>query len=223
MIEIPVTISIDDLHPEKGWGIEGDQCLEYIEEINKEFGAKFTLFIPSNYHNKFPISNNKDWINFLLSKNYFELASHGHYHSTSDKSLFGEMEFFDITEEECIHRIKNILKEWNTVEYKPKGWRNPGWICKDFCVKHISKEFEWAALHYQHNKNFKWDLKMIFGADGINIDNLDLHDGKIMFQSHIAGDWNSNCWNEANYYKLKNTLNNLQKEYTLVFKTISEV
>ena len=179
MIEVPITIAVDDLHPETGWGVEGDKCLEYLEELNKEFGAKFTLFIPSNYHEKFAISSNKEWINFLLSKNYFEIASHGHFHKTSDKSLYGEMEFFDITEQECVDRISAMLSEWEKVNYRPKGWRNPGWICKEFCIKHLSKKFEWAALHYQHNFNYKWDLKMIFGADSINTEQIDLHDGQI--------------------------------------------
>ena len=47
-----VTISIDDLHPEQGWGCEGDESVGYLEELNKEFGCKFNLFIPSNYHYK---------------------------------------------------------------------------------------------------------------------------------------------------------------------------
>ncbi len=78
---INITIAIDDNHPETGWGVEGDKSMEYLDELNKEFGAKFTLFIPSNYHYGFPISQYKDWIDYLLSKNYFELAAHGHYHS----------------------------------------------------------------------------------------------------------------------------------------------
>ena len=41
-----VTISIDDLHPEQGWGCEGDESVGYLEELNKEFGCKFNLFIP---------------------------------------------------------------------------------------------------------------------------------------------------------------------------------
>ena len=95
------------------------------------------------------------------------------------------MEFFDITEQECVDRISAMLSEWEKVNYRPKGWRNPGWICKEFCIKHLSKKFEWAALHYQHNFNYKWDLKMIFGADSINTEQVDLHDGHIMFhQDH---------------------------------------
>ncbi len=57
-----IVIAIDDLHPEQGWGCEGDESVGYIEELNKEYGCKFNLFIPSNYHDKYPLSENKDWI-----------------------------------------------------------------------------------------------------------------------------------------------------------------
>ena len=30
-----------------------------------------------------------------------------------------------------------------------------------------------------------------------------------MFQSHIAGDWNDNCWNEENYRTFSTTLESL--------------
>ena len=44
-----------------------------------------------------------------------------------------------------------------------------------------------------------------------------------MFQSHIAGDWNDNIWNENNYINLKNVLEYLQKSYKLKYKTIKEL
>ena len=51
-----VIIAIDDLHPEKGWGCEGDESIGYLEQLNQEFGCKFTLFIPANYHEEYPVS-----------------------------------------------------------------------------------------------------------------------------------------------------------------------
>ena len=27
-----ITIAIDDIHPGKGWGLPGDQCMEYLDE-----------------------------------------------------------------------------------------------------------------------------------------------------------------------------------------------
>ena len=67
-----VTVSIDDVNPVSGWGREGDIQMSYLEELNREFGVKFTLFIPSNWHNQAPISKHKDWIDWLKSKSYLE-------------------------------------------------------------------------------------------------------------------------------------------------------
>ena len=75
-----VIIAIDDLHPEKGWGCEGDESIGYLEQLNQEFGCKFTLFIPANYHEDYPISKHKDWVDWWLSKSWAEIASHGYYH-----------------------------------------------------------------------------------------------------------------------------------------------
>ena len=55
-------VAIDDVHPEKGWGVEGDVQVQYLENLNHNFGVKFNLFIPSNYHNKFPIT--KEFVDF---------------------------------------------------------------------------------------------------------------------------------------------------------------
>lgn len=211
-----LTVAIDDLHPEKNWGLEGDKCMFYLDELHKEFNIKFTLFIPSNYHNKFPLSQHKYWIDWLLSKEYFELAAHGHYHMTSNKQMWGECEFADISNEEtCRERINIMMKEWEMVNYRPIGWRNPGWLCQPYCVSPLSEIFEYSALHYEHNRNMKWGCKMIFGHDGIHETDIKLHDGVLMFQSHIAGDWNQNTWNEANYEQFRTSLQFIQENYNI--------
>jgi hypothetical protein len=63
---------------------------------------------------------------------------------------------------------------------------------------------------------------MIFGADGIHETNISTHEGRIMFQSHIAGDWNDNVWNEKNYEQMKLSLGYL-KSQNVEFKTIGEL
>lgn len=63
---------------------------------------------------------------------------------------------------------------------------------------------------------------MIFGADGIHETDIKLHNGNVMFQSHIAGDWNDNVWNESNYEQLKVSLEYL-KSQDAQFKTIQEL
>jgi len=218
-----LTIAIDDVNPKKEWRILGDKTEKFLFDLNKEFGAKFTLFIPSNHHNTGKLSENKQWIQELYDTGIFEFAAHGHFHQTRDKATLGEMEFIDMNESECIERIKIMMGEWDAVNIKPKGWRNPGWMCQPYCVKHLSKTFEWAALHYQHNHNFQWDLKMIFGADSINDIDITTHNDNFMFQSHIFGDWNKNVWNESNYNQFKHSLEFLVINYPISFKTISEI
>ena len=218
-----VTIAIDDIHPEHGWGIEGDKCMNYLDELNKEFGAKFTLFIPSNYHNKFPLSKHKDWIDWLKSKKYFELAAHGHYHMC-ERTDIGECEFFELdTKEKVMSRIDMMLEEWHAVNHKPTGWRNPGWLAHPLAVKCLGPHFNYAAVHYEHNRNLQWDCKMIFGADGIHETDISTHEGRIMFQSHIAGDWNDNIWNEHNYQQFRESLKFIHSNYTVHNKFLMEL
>ena len=40
-----LVVGIDDLHPEQGWGCEGDVQVDYLKSLNDEFGVKFTLLI----------------------------------------------------------------------------------------------------------------------------------------------------------------------------------
>tara|TARA_B100002019_G_scaffold292848_1_gene317416 strand:- start:2642 stop:3307 length:666 start_codon:yes stop_codon:yes gene_type:complete len=217
-----VTISIDDIHPEVGWGVEGDDCMLYLEELNKEFGAKFTLFIPSNYHQKAKLSEHKDWVDWLKSKDYFELAAHGHFHQC-ERNDIGECEFFELdTLEKARDRIKLMMDEWSKAKHKPLGWRNPGWLGHPAAISELGKTFEYSAIHYQHNHNINWECKTFFGHDGINETDIKLHNGNmIMFQSHIAGEWNDNVWNETNFNQMKLSLkhiSHMKPEY----KTLSE-
>lgn len=225
MEKLNITIAIDDNHPETGWGVEGDVQMEYLEELNKEFGAKFTLFIPSNYHRKFPISENKDWVEWLLSKGYFELAAHGHYHETSDKNKWGECEFFELdSPDEVKNRINEMFFQWEAVNHIPSGWRNPGWLASVESCKQLQSKFKWSAVHYEHNRGLDWgQCKAIFGADGINETEIKLHNGHIMFQSHIAGEWNKNIWNENNYLQLRESLRFLTGNFKINYCTISEL
>ena len=219
-----IIISIDDLHPEQGWGCEGDQSIEYLQELNKEFGCKFTLFIPSNYHNKYPISKHIDWINFWKKKDWVELAAHGHYHACKRTDI-GECEFFELdTTEQAENRIEQCMLEWQNAKHLPKGWRNPGWLAHPEAIKVIGKYFDYAALHDKHNHNIRWNCKMFFGHDGIHeTDSIKSHNNTFMFQSHIAGDWNDNVWNAENYDNFRHIIIFLKENYDLNFLTLQEL
>ena len=219
-----VIIAIDDLHPEEGWGCEGDESVKYLEELNREFGCKFTLFIPSNYHGKYPLSKHKDWVDFWKKKDWVELAAHGHYHKC-ERTDIGECEFFELdTEEKAMDRVRDIINEWFKVQHKCDGWRNPGWLAHPEAVKVIGNYFKYAALHEEHNRGLQWNCEMHFGCDGINeSENLNMYNEKFIFQSHIAGDWNDNVWNEENYENFRNVLSYLSENYKLEYKTFNQI
>lgn len=220
-----LTIAIDDVNPLKDWRIFGDKTEQYLFNLNKEFGAKFTLFIPSNYHNEAPISKHKEWIKELNDSGIFELAAHGHFHQTTNPNNYGECEFFELAERELVqNRIELMLEEWDKVGIKPKGWRNPGWLCSIQSNTLLSNHFDWVALHYEHNRGMKWDTcKEIFGSDGIHNTDITTHDNRIMLHSHICGNWNDNVWNEDNYQQAKLSLEHLVNNYEIEFKTMSEL
>lgn len=225
-MELNLTVAIDDVHPESGWGMPGDECMEYLDKLHLDFGTKFTLFIPSNYHTQYPISEHKDWIKWLQSLGYFELAAHGHYHQTSNKDIWGEMEFAELQDPSKIsERILSMQNEWRAAGVDPKVWRNPGWICSKESNEQLRQTFKFAAIHYDHNMGLNWgDCKPIYGHDGIHETDIKLHNGNcLMFQSHIAGDWNKNVWNKDNYEQFRESLKFIHSNYTVNNKFLKDI
>jgi hypothetical protein len=227
MGKIKVTISCDDTNPLPGWGAKGDVQWDFMDELNREYGIKMNHFVPSNYHGQAPLSENQAWVEWILSKEYIELSAHGHFHETPDRGAWGECEFAYLQDPTLVEeRIEAMRSEWESVGYRPKGWRNPGWLASPASVQALSKEFEWSAVHYEHNRGMHWgDCKMIFGADGINEEEIKMHMGGdvVMFQSHIQGDWNKNIWNVENYLNLRKWLDYLTTEHEVEFLTLSEL
>ena len=223
-----ICVAVDDLHPESGWGCEGDLSVELLEEIYNEFGVKYTLFVPSNYHNNYPLSNYPDWVDFWKSKKWVELASHGHFHQCITDGI-GEQEFLELDYENAHQRIIQILIEWGKCNYKPLGFRMPGWGCNQESANMVSETFNYVAAHDIINRNISFETKVFYGCDGIDKkDSLNVWShGKgelIMFQSHIAGDWNDNIWSEENYENFRNILIYLKDNYdNLEFKCMKEL
>jgi peptidoglycan/xylan/chitin deacetylase (PgdA/CDA1 family) len=222
---INLTIAIDDVNPKKDWRIFGDKTEKYLFDLNKQFGAKFTLFIPSNHHGDAKLSENKNWVNELLDAGIFELAAHGHYHQTSDKARLGECEFYELNNPKSVDdRLTLLFEEWNSVGYYPSGWRNPGWLASPASVAALRDNFKYSAIHYEHNRGLDWGTcKTVYGADGIHQTDIKIHNNDaIMFQSHIFGDWNDNVWNEDNFDQFKASLDHLVNNNEISFKTIKE-
>jgi hypothetical protein len=226
-MELNVVIPIDDTHPEKGWGLKDDECSKYLHLLNEEFGCKFTHFIPSNYHKNFPLSQYKDWVDYWKQFEWVELAAHGHFHQRTVIDFnCRECEFIELDYEDSKQRIQESLEEWDKVGIKPKGWRMPGWIASQGAFDAVGESFEYVAIHGHLNGNiiFPNKLKVFQGENPIH-DNghLILFDGNLLFQSHIAGEYNKNNWDKTNYEYFRNTLKWIEQSRKLSFKTFSEL
>lgn len=230
-MNLKLNIACDDVNPLKGYRILGDKTETWFRKLNEDYRVKFTLFIPSNYHNQAPLSQNKEWIQELNSIEWLELAAHGHFHMTNDPQRFGECEFAELDSlTACTDRINMIQEEWKSVRIKPLGWRNPGWLCHKSLnmvfnellpIKYL--DLKYVAVHYEHNRNLQWNCKTFFGHDGIQQENISIHnENMIMFQSHITGKHNHNVWNEQNYDQLRLSLDHLFENYNIEPKLLKE-
>jgi len=218
-----VVIAIDDIHPEKDWGVEGDVQVEYLKSLNEKYGCKFNLFIPSNYHDKYPIT--KEFVDFWKQYDWIEMSNHGHYHACKNEGV-GEMEFYELSTGEANQRIQESLSLWEECGHKPHGFRAPGWGLTQDTANVVSSYFQWIAGHEEINKDIVWpsDTKFFIGCDGINEPNsLSLYGNTFMFQSHINGVHNDNVWTEENYLHFEQVLDYLLSQYELQFATISEI
>ena len=218
-----VVVAIDDVHPEKDWGVEGDVQVEYLKSLNEKYGVKFNLFIPSNYHDKYPLT--KEFVDYWKQYDWIEMSNHGHYHACKNEGV-GEMEFYELTTGEANQRIQESLSLWEECGYKPHGFRAPGWGLTQDTANVVSSYFQWIAGHEEINKDIVCpsDTKFFIGCDGINEPNsLSLYGNTFMFQSHINGVHNDNVWTEENYLHFEQVLDYLLSQYELQFATISEI
>lgn len=231
--DIKLTISIDDVNPLPGWRILGDPSEKWLRTLHEQFGLKFTLFIPSHYHNlpNTQLRDNKEWIQELNSIEWIELAAHGHFHETSDRSRYGECEFLELDYYQASYTLSMSWEQWDDADVDvPCGFRPPGWLVspqsnqaiKDFIVNE-HPIFKYVAIHYQHNNGLKWNCKEFFGHDDIQSNSISVHnENMIMFQSHICGNWNKNVWNQDNYEQLRLSLNYLSENLTYQPATLQE-
>ena len=216
-----VVVAIDDLHPEQGWGCDGDIQVEYLTRLNQQYGVKFTLFCPSYYHHQYKLT--KDWVSYWKQFDWVELANHGHFHDVQKYTFdqIGDQEFLELNFAEATERIQESLNLWEQCGHKPKGFRAPGWGITQEAATAVSIIL--TGCRTRTNKSRYNSNSTFCGCRRNTRDNNILYGDTFMFQSHIQGDWNDNVWNEKNYLHFQKVLDYLLSQYELQFKTISEI
>lgn len=218
-MNLKLNLACDDINPLKGYRILGEKPETWFRKLNEDYGLKFDIFVPSNFHNQAPLSRHQTWVKELASLDWISLNGHGHFHMTSNPQRFGECEFAELVDDKLIERrLEDCMMEWQScgIYIDELGWRNPGWLCSTQSKNWIEQSFKYVALHYEHNQNLQWNCKTFFGHDGIQQENISIHnEDMIMFQSHIYGKHNHNVWNEQNYDQLRMSLDHLFENFNI--------
>lgn len=204
-----VLIGVDDVHPERGWGLLDDPAIDLMKKVNDKYGARFTFFVPSNYHGRFPISQYPEWMDGLRELGFIEFGAHGHLHDTKHKR--NEAEFHEInTPNEAESRLERLLSEWAEIGEIPTVWKSPGWLISQSSADIVSRLFYIVHGHREHNADIAWNTSTIFGHYGIHEQSRPRIEGDVMiFQSHINGP-NHNNWNQDNCDNLMKMLDMFQ-------------
>ena len=228
MDKLNVIVCVDDMHPEDGWGCPEDRQTHLISELNKEYGVQYTLFMPSNHHSKYPVSENKEWVDFWKSKDWVEIGAHGRYHDVFKytRQQLGECEFLELDYEESKDRIELMLADWAMVDCRPRGFRFPGWRCTPESGRAATEQFDYLALHSEINNRIRFSGgAKIFRGDSSIVDksSVQIWNHGVVFQSHIAGKTNKNNWTDQNYETFRLILDALRKNYILNFIRYEEL
>jgi len=225
---LKIIIDVDDVRPENFAGLLGFKGpLGYLKKLNEEFGAKFTLFVPVNWHGKFHIKRKRGWLRNLAHTGFIEIASHGLLHQANDPK-YKDMEYINVTDEEFKESILKQIVAFQDLGVDPKGYRPPGWAIKPSQYKIIARYFKYIADHHIGVLPIKTRDGLLRIPYTLSIDNLHsthYNDGLLVLHSHITGmEGSNNCWNQETFEKVREFLHTLiEKNEKVEFITMSEI
>ena len=225
---VKIIISVDDIAPIPGYGLlMNNGPLKFLEDLNKEFGAKFTLFAIPMLDGKKENDwrNHPKWCKALKELDYVEIGQHGLTHKGIDPRL-GVQEFIGIKPEDAAQRLKLGREILEQVGFKIRGFRAPGWGFQPYLIDMLKEQkYDYIADHFigtvPINQNGIYRLPLTFTINQIYHAE---YDDYIILHSHInPKDGNKNAWNKELYKVVSDYLKYLKKDgKTLEFLTYSE-
>jgi hypothetical protein len=214
-----VIFNVEDVCPVENHGLKMDESnLQFIKKLNKQFGLKATLFVPYNYHNKHPLNENKDWVQWLSKLTTFghDIAAHGYSHITTKEG--DEREFYAYDEKITNNALKSIKFNFENLGIKVSGIRFP-----EFGETRFTELFVWQ--YFDYNSTDIIGERIIKGFGGIkkvpynlSIDRLyDIGHDVYIINSNVSKDLNL-----ENYLKLVSFLSHLHSKYNIKYMTYKE-
>lgn len=223
---LKIAFSVDDIAPIEGFGLEKEKGnLNYLLKLNEEFGVKFTLFLIPNLKGQNNIEYYSNWINWLKSKPFFEIAAHGyeHWNSRGDS-----IEFFKIPKEKAEELIKKCLECFHKVGIEPHGFKYPGWLYETEFINLLFPNFKYLADHFVSIYSIKmtngfYRIPYTLSAENLHSNH---YDDTLIIHSHIGVDkQNKNGFTDELYENVRNYLKEIIKKNNgnVRFVTFSEL
>jgi peptidoglycan/xylan/chitin deacetylase (PgdA/CDA1 family) len=144
---LALSISADDVRPEPGFGRERREGpLGLLLRLYEEFGCKATLFVPTDWQGRLPLSEHLDWLGWLLEQPGFEVACHGHLHAIGRGSPDpGELRGAGPQAVESV--VSQSLEVFQAAGHRPLGFKAPGWFLEPSAYSVLDRHFGYVADH----------------------------------------------------------------------------
>ncbi|HOX08441.1 MAG TPA: FkbM family methyltransferase [Planctomycetota bacterium] len=200
-------VTVDDVRPAPGFGGRREaDTLGMFLELHKEFGAKFTLFTPTDWQGRWPLSAHLDWLGWLLEQPCFEIACHGHLHATETDSP-DPGEFRGASPEGLEETIRASVETFALAGHKPAGVRPPGWFLEPSAYRVFDRHFQYVADHViGQNVSRLAGGKLLRFPYLYSIDELGAwpREGLVVLHSHVAPEGRTtNGWDRALFERVR--------------------
>lgn len=200
-----IVIDVDDFHPEKGYGLY-DRELCFMDDLHEQFGCKFTLFTPTNWHDEYDITHYTRWFKEISMRPWYEIGAHGILHSAPDGS---SREFLFTTPDQLEAKCVQMKETFESLDYEVKGVRPPGWDMIPEAKDIFAEHFDYMATHHIGHEPVKykdtWDVPYSYCIhDNFNLKSVE--SDTVILHAHANPKSGDNGWDVRLYQKIRDDL-----------------